>query len=396
MKNIFITIFIFGAIITNAQNPELKKVYKQIDNIIENERKFYYTQVENNSKKIKQLKGYKYIYEPDYQYGKLIRQPLNRKYENHVLKYLKKYKFDKMINVRKTAYDLIYSVGFYSEDIKIRQRALNHMLDMVYAVFETRGYNIKDFRSDDFDKKAKKRLKEIIKDGRTKKDIKFDIEENMRLAKYSEGLGFQAEYISKRDSLPFEHVRDSILTARLNYTKNKLKTVNGYGDYYILLTGRLYMYDFVPELEKMLKGGRNKEDIKNIKLALARMGNEKYEKELLKKKDVWTQHYINTQNSIWHEIKVLYENPPLYNCEPNYEEYEIPLEDVLVPEKYFIIKSIQNWILNFPVEYKLPRRIDICMKRKEFQSGKYEDKVENAKKWLKENKGKYELDKSVW
>jgi len=395
MKYIIIIVLAFSSFILNAQNEDLLKIYTQIDTIIEKERQFYHTQVENKSQYIKQIKGYYYTYEPVYEWGKLIRQPLNRKYEKQVLKYLEKFKFDKMLNVRETAYQLIYSVGFYSKDLKIRQKALNHMLDMVYAVFRPWGNDIKHFKLEDFNKKAKKRLKEIIKNGRTKKDIKFDIEENMRLAKYSEGAGLQAEYISKRDSLPFKHVRDSILTARLNYIKNKLKTVNGYGDYYILLIGRLYMSNFVPELEKMLKRGRNKEDIKNIKLALARMGNEKYEQELLKKKDVWAK-YINTQNSAWYKIKVLYENPPDFNCEPNYEEYEIDIEDVLVPEKYFIIQSVQNWILNFPEEYKLPKRIDICMKRHDFQAGKYEDKIENAKKWLKENKGKYELDKSVW
>ncbi len=168
-----------------------------------------------------------------------------------------------------------------------------------------------------------------------------------------------------------------------------------YGDYYILLTGRLYMYDFIPELEKFLKDKKYRNEKENIKYALARMGNTKYEQELLKTSNPDTR-YINTQNSIWYRIKELYNNPPDYNCEPNYKEYLMELSDVLVPKKYFIISWVQDWILDFPEEYKLPRRIDICMKRHDFQAGKYEEQAEKAKKWLLKNKGKYKLDPEVW
>lgn len=394
MKHILFSIFIFCAVISDAQNPELLKIYDQIDKIIENERQYYYEQTENNSDQIKQLKGYPYLYKPVYKFGKLVRQPLNREYEKQVLKYLEKFKYDKMLNIRKTVYQLIYSVGFYSEDLKIRQRALNDLLDMAFAVFESRGETVEDFKAEDFDKKAKKRLQEIILGKMTKKDIQFYSDYVKRLMQ-PEGFKKQAEFLSKRDSLPYQQVLDSLVDA---VVKNNIKSYideQVYGDYHILLTGRLYMYDFVPELEELLKNEKYKNEKENIKYALARMGNEKYEQELLKKKNTRIR-YINTQNSIWKIIKKLYENPPDHNCEPNYEEYHIELSDVLVPKKYFIISWVQGWILNFPEEYKLPRRIDICMKRHDFQAGKYEEQVEKAKKWLLENKGKYELDPEVW
>ncbi len=119
MKQLFFIIFIFGAILSNAQNSELQKIYNQIDKIIEDERNYYHKQIKNNAQQIEQIKWYGNIYKPVYDYGKLVRQPLNRKYEKQVLKYIEKHQFDQMINVRETVYDLIYSVGFYSNNLTI-------------------------------------------------------------------------------------------------------------------------------------------------------------------------------------------------------------------------------------------------------------------------------------
>ena len=154
MKIIIIILLSLSSLMTNAQNQELSKIYKQIDDIIEYERKFYYTQINNKSERIEQFKGYKYIYEPVYEYGKLIRQPLNRKYEKQVIKYLEKFKYDSIITIRKTIFDLIYSVGLYSKDTKIRQRAVNNLLDMGVAVLGYSRYDVRKFNPEDFNKKA--------------------------------------------------------------------------------------------------------------------------------------------------------------------------------------------------------------------------------------------------
>jgi hypothetical protein len=369
----------------SAQNRELKTIYSHIDSIIKYERA-YFKIPKQAYRMFKISQYYGGYYEPRYEYGKIVYQPLNRKYEKQTLKYLEKFMYDSLKNIRTVVSQLIYSLGLYSKNLKIRQRTVNDLLDMA-LITNSIAYDVHFFKAEDFDKKAKERLKEIISGKKRKYEIQF----NLKDAKISWGnnkiLFKEADYLSKKDSLPYKYVKDSLLNEYIKNSDNAFKK-DVYGRWFILLTGRLYMYDYIPELEAMLNDERyNKEDRLDIKYALARMGNTKYEDELLKRSDL-KYVYIHTQKSAWAYIKKIYENLPDHEC---YSEY-IGLNTV--PQSYFIVQYAQTWILNFPDMYKI--NIDLCAKRYEIKEGKYKEQLEQAKRWFKENKGKYELDPKAW
>ncbi len=78
------------------------------------------------------------------------------------------------------------------------------MLDMVFAVFESRGYDIRHFKPEDFDKKAKKRLKDIIRGKMTKQDINFFYENEKYEFLMFDGIKEHAKFLSKKESLPYK------------------------------------------------------------------------------------------------------------------------------------------------------------------------------------------------
>jgi len=193
---------------------------------------------------------------------------LDRRYEKQVLDYLEKFMYDSLPNIRKITYEFIYSVGNYSRKKKIRQRAVYMLLKMAYSPLVDID-NIIRFNKEDFNKKAKERLKDIIRGKKTQAEIDFLVNYEMKELLSNKFLDNQVEYICKKDSFPYELVRDSIYE---HTRKKEIKYVTDWvpGHRLIELAGKIYMYDFVPELKEMLDDKRySGEQRSDIKYALA-------------------------------------------------------------------------------------------------------------------------------
>ncbi len=304
---------------------------------------------------------------------------LNRKYEKKVLNYLEKFMYDSLPNIRRITYDFIYSLGYYSKKKRIRQKSVNMLLEMIFSPYVDRGVLIK-FNAEDFNKKAKESLKDVLRGKKTQDKIDFFVNYEMEYLKNKNKnfLKYDIELICKRDSLPYEFVRDSLYALK-KQKQIKIAEVWIANRKLIRLAGKIYMYDFVPELKEMLNNKLYRDYYSDIKMALARMGDTIIEKQLLNSPGFYDFKYINTQRSLERVIAQFYTD----------ETYDFMDGWATVPVSNDVHLRLQDWILNFPEELKIDEYPESFTKEDL-------EKVEKAKIWIKENKGNYKLNPDVW
>lgn len=353
-----------------SQNEELKKIYAEIDSILEVESQYF----ENN------LGFYSRIFGGLLNVnGKFVENDYNRKYEKQTLAYLEQYMFDSLPNINKIVQELMHSLCWYSENTKIRQRGVNNFLSMYRLPYSSRDFTF-SFKTKDYNKQAQKQIKELIAGRKTQFEIDMWSEFSYKKSLLeTESWNRQIKYLSEKDSLPEEFVRDSLF-AQLKESQRRgaeAWDLPGETERLIKLTGRIYMYDYIPELEKLLEDKRYNYYKRYIKLALARLGVEKYEKEFLKNATGRELLYINSKRSILKYAEKLYSNET--------GAYR-PYDDAVRPLSYTAFIVLQEWIQNFPDDLKTTQD--------EFKFGEEEiKKLEKAKKWIEKNKDNLKLNK---
>ncbi len=169
---------------------------------------------------------------------RMIKNPhINRKYEKQVLDYLQNYMFDSLPNIQRVTFDLIYSTGYYSKKKKTRRRTVNMLLDMVCLPLVNRD-DLIGFKKEDFNKKAREKLKDVIRGVKPDTAIYYSVEYSIRTRMKNKFDDDEIRYICKRDSLPYEYVRDSIFEHRKQHDiKSAKRWLPGHS--FIRLAGKI-------------------------------------------------------------------------------------------------------------------------------------------------------------
>lgn len=377
MKKLITLIFILHSfIISNAQDITPQTFYDRYDKILSRERTYFITN------------GYFMpICDPDEICDSTKNIDYCQRFGIQRIKYIEQYLLDSMPNIRNVAITMICSIGANSKIKSVRQLAVVDMLNSMYTAIDVSGIDsyMMFFRAQDFNDSAKNRIKELLRGivSELEKRLMFEYHSNYFIA-HSRYFDVEGHYIAKRDSLPFEYVRDSLIN--IEKKKSYKDTIYHYdiGGFYniSLLPGILYMYDFVPELEQMKKNRMYYEFYDNIKLDLARMGNKQYENEMLKQGSV-NAFFINTQSAAEFYIKNYVNNDSLIKV---YDDFNIKK-----PISWDAYYYIQDWILNLPKKYKLTWEQYCDLDEKNEQKKKFVA----GRKWLNKNIGKFELNSNI-
>lgn len=376
MKNkvLIITCLFFFQFSLYAQQEELQKTISKLDIIIQKESQYFAT-------------GSHYYGYFDGHYGEkgYIENPFNRKYEKEVLDYLEPYITDTLYNLRIISTSFIYSLGITSKNVEIRQRAVNDILSMAVIISDVQ-WDLTGFNQEDYDKKAKERIKQLIRGEKTQQEIDIWFEYQKRSIITKKWFKDEVDKIKKTKSLTENYIIDSLLNIYIE-TDHFIKGLSISNNKFYQLPGWLYMYDFKKELKVMLKNPLYNPYYFYIKLSLARMGEIEYEKEILKNDQNWQWvSFINTQSAYSWLVNYMNRTNEMIRCD-NDEPDEAPLYQLIY------VQLSSRYILNFPNEYKVTCKLNwqYCG----FNNVELE-KFEQGKIWLEKNKGKYKLDKSTW
>ena len=268
------------------------------------------------------------------------------------------------------------STAFYIRDIleylstgsnsdSIRKRSINELLLRSYCTDVDSYYSI---RKEDFNQKARNRLKMLLRK-------QYSPEEEARYIKYyTRGIFKDTLYITRLAysvNKTYREAKDSITLTILDKYKKKLYG-KGYSIHLPLLMGWLNMKDCIPLLDSI----QQVEGDISVMLALARLGNKKYQQYFLdhKENDMNVNFYIGTQDLIAKYGDKLYSKEYNYFIQPG----------EAIPIVYNVIIDLQKNISNFP------RLItgDYLFKQEHIDALP-PDVLEKARQWMKENKGKY-------
>ena len=357
MKTKLLLLFLMSPIVFNAQDTHLDSVLNKIDKIFIKENQF-----------LKSNGHYSYYF------GKKNNLPTNN--EKIVLKYIEKkiYK-DSLPNRIRVATELIYSLCQESKDLKVRQRGVNDLLYYYNIPLSIKGQRIEDFKNEDFNKKAKKRIKQLLLGESSKYEQKIKAEYDFRdtRKRYFAGTERQARRLSKNDSSSYQKKLDSLLLEDKNrYIKQSKEWTHPVETERLLyIIGWFYWYDFIPLLEDLLLDKRYKKYYFNIKLVLTRMEVEKYEQEILNRLNLNGLYYVSTKNAVLKYSEQLDNFKDIYA----YRGWS----DESCPISYTAYQNLQYWIINFPDSLKTE-------KENVFDYGKDElEKMKKTKIWIHEN-----------
>jgi hypothetical protein len=261
----------------------------------------------------------------------------------------------------------------------IREQAVNELLIRKYH------YNISsiyyEFNKNDFNRQAKSRLKTLLRKQYTTEERNRYIEDKTKYifedTLYVSGIAYD---VFKKKHINYEKAKDSVKTA----TKDSIKMAvlekyskklydEGYSIHLPLLIGWLNMREYIPILDSIQKTYDNL----SFKIALARLGNKKYQQDFLNQEttNMNIAFYIGTQELIAKYGEQLYSKEEKYFIQPGDP----------IPIVYNVIIDLQNNLSNFP---KLIDEKIYLVRQKEIDELP-PDTLEKARQWMKENKGKY-------
>ena len=351
-----------------SQNEELQKIYNALDTMIKKESHYF-------PKSSNSMTSFFYSYE---------KHSPNGKYDDKVFDYIEPYMHDTLHNLKYISCVIIGEIGLASKKEKIRQRALNDLLTMAVIISDTWWY-IPQFDQKDFDRNAKKRLKQLLIEPKTDYEVQVWAEYEKRRHLHNKGFKVWIEERVKKDSLSRDFVIDSLLRISID-TAAYRQPPNISNRKAYLLPGWLYMYDFIPELEAMVQNPHQGLQL-YIKLSLARLGVKKYEEQILKSDANWEWvSFINTQTAYSWFVDYMNRTTDFTYCDLDDYSLKAPLS-----QAFYLI--ITRNILYFPEKYRVACKMD--WKQCEFNKEEL-IKFEQGKNWLEENKGKYKLDKTSW
>jgi hypothetical protein len=302
-----------------------------------------------------------------------------------------------------------------SKDISLRQSVVDSIVSESFWAMNAnyiRWYSTL-YRKEDFSEFAKKTLLNYF--NRELPDVeknKIVTETKRRIDKDTAKYKIEAE----KKGIEFDNYYNETLH---NEIKKRIQIMskrarNQVSPIYARLLGWLDYKPSIPILESILRDSLlindyskdNKEELAlNCKLALARMGNKKYENELLNyynkieldcsQSDFYNPlkdlFYLNTTNSI-HQVMEFSKNDKIYQgVHPD------SYKGIVIPPctaKPAIILYLSAIIKNYPIEYMFDHKIDfyltdvVLWADEEF----YKNQIPKLEEWLKKNKNNYVIN----
>lgn len=356
-----------------AQNEQLKKIYISLDSLIKRESQYF-------------PKNFNTIYIFFNSYN--LEDEKNRKNDLYVLEYLEPYLRDTLHNLRYISCLIINEIGITSKNETIRRRALNDLLKTSVVITDVQWVII-SYNQEDFDKKAKERIIQLVRGEKTQEEIDDWAEYEKRRWQNDKWFKSEVQRIKNKDSLSEQYIIDSLLKSliRIEDYKYNLDICN---EQIYELPGWLYMYNYKSELEALLKNPKYQRYYFYIKLSLARMGEIEYENEILKNDQNWGWvSFICTQTAYSWLVDFMNRTKETLPCDiDDRKNPQMPLSQIIYSE------LSSRYILNFPKDFVIKTRTSYwshcgfdAEELKKFEQGKI---------WLEKNKGKYKLDKTSW
>ena len=261
-----------------------------------------------------------------------------------------------------------------------REQAINALLLRKYHFDIGRNYS---FHKEDFNEQALARLKDLLRKRYTRVEETRYIQDDAKYMLKENRIKILATHEANKRQISYEEAKDSIIYSILSESRIKLYN-EGYSINLPLLIGWYNMREFIPLLDSIQDSGRGGIQ---FQLALARMGNKKYQDYFMQMANIEDQSiafYIGTQDMIAKYGEQLYSEKKKVNVSGSMP-YGLGGTNEQIPIKYNIIIDLQNNIANFPklIDSKfylgLLKDIDALPP----------DVVEKARQWMKGNKGKY-------
>jgi hypothetical protein len=365
MKNItllFFNLFISCLGVISAQNYEFL-IYK-IDSIKKLESTFEI-----------RTHGYPYFFR-DYTLKKSDEEKLLNQIEHF-------FDEDSLFNLHQVAYDLIYSLGFYSKNSETRQEVVQILLDKINYI-HVNSYYATCFKKEDYNKAAKERLTKIVFKGKTKQEMTINTQ-YYRIGFSMERLGIEnkVQYFlnHNKTNRSEQFIKDSIYNY---YVENDANDYNRRfcNSRVIRLIGWLDMKECIPDLEELLISNPyfQKDELnKSIKYTLARLGVIKFEDEILSSNGHIWYKYLHTERALFRFLELEYDTAK-YQCRIS------PCMGSKASMAYITMLDVQNYVLNFPKE----------LLNEDVYANPNEQKAQKGYKWLLENKGNLNLDENTW
>ena len=254
-----------------------------------------------------------------------------------------------------------------------RKQAINELLLRNYHFDVDANYQ---FHKEDFNNQALLRLKDLLQKRYTRTEEMRYIQDDAKYMLEENSINILSKREAQKRNISYEIAKDSIINSIKNESRIRLYK-EGYSIHLPLLIGWFDFKEFIPLLDSI----QNVDGDVSFQIALARMGNKKYQDYFLQfdNIDLPIAFYIGTQDLIAKYGEKLYsEEKKLYISGP-------PDFNEKIPVKYNIIIDLQNNIANFP---KLIDRKFYLWFQKDIDALP-PDVVEKARQWMKENKGIY-------
>ena len=277
-------------------------------------------------------------------------------HQHRIINYLYTYDSDSLLYRNIENLFRFISDGFFSSRYtKIRQDAANLMLDIYRISIESDlGYWHKKAKQIDFNLSARKKIMSILNAVPfTDKEKELLYKNELKLQQNSfSGDTLRIRAYRKKSQKTIRELQDSLAISvaidNINNRRPEQYVLPGI----ILLAAWLDMKEAIPIIEKQL-AEENYESIRNIyKLALARLGNTKYEEEILNRSNVAYDleiiGFLATKNSIDKVIKELKTDESNYKIEMSAGNPVITIPYVC---EFLIFQDDVNFIMNFPFNY---------------------------------------------
>jgi hypothetical protein len=291
--------------------------------------------------------------------------------------------------------------AFYNSYAQVKDSTLsNNQKEILEILKDVRIKNVshfklKDFKSSDYKHPLIfKRFTDLLLKKLTEEEIKYlmnGFNEDFRINDSN-----LVRKIASKSNKPFNYISDSISKAKDTYMRRRIFEESRLNENIILLIGSLDDTDYVPTLKEAIKDKTNSN--LDIRLALARLKVEPYYSGILNefsvknaskstsgvsvsyKKIEYVLLYVATQESYSELMKWL--DVPGMETDYSDETFKYPIAGYLIDGLYYYFGG-----KDFKAIFNQPYY--------GFTSTTLQD-IEITRKWVKDNKGKYKINRDLW
>lgn len=277
--------------------------------------------------------------------------------QHKIITYLQTYDSDSILYTNiNNLFGFVSESFFSSSYTTIRQDAANLLLD-IYRMCrpsDDNGFWHKKAKQVDFNTTARKKIMNILKAvpfTNTEKELLYKNELKLQRNSFS-GDTLRIRSYRKTSTKTIRELQDSLATTvaidNINNKRPEQYVLPGI----VLLAAWLDMREAIPIIEEQLEH-ENYESIRDMyKLALARLGNAKYETEVLNKPNIAyylpTIGFLATKAALDKVVNELKEDKSKYKIEMSAGN---PLITIPYICEFLIFQNDVNLIMNFPFKY---------------------------------------------